>query len=263
MKLTVLIENTALSDDLFAEHGISLYIETGGRRILFDSGQSGAFADNAGKLKIDLSGVDFAVLSHGHYDHGGGLQRFLRLNSTAKIYMNRNAFGPHYRGTEKYIGIDPALRESDRIVYAGDTLTMAEGLTLYSCRDWPLKFPIDNSGLTVLRDRRYVPESFDHEQYLLIEEEGRRILISGCSHRGILNIMNWFRPDVMVGGFHFKDIPLDDGGKERLREAARELSSYDTDYYTGHCTGVPQYEFLREMMGERLRYIPTGTAAFI
>ncbi|MBO5992547.1 MAG: hypothetical protein J6P76_00265, partial [Acidaminococcaceae bacterium] len=103
------------------------------------------------------------------------------------------------------------------------------------------------------------PEDFRHEQYLLIEEDGRRILFSGCSHKGILNIASWFRPDVLVGGFHFMGVPLDDAGKKRLTEAAEILCSYPTVYYTGHCTGVEQYQFMKQLMGERLRYIAAGS----
>ena len=72
MKLTVLMENTTVREDLTAEHGLSLYIEANGKRILFDTGASATFADNAEKLGIDLSQVDLCILSHGHYDHGGG-----------------------------------------------------------------------------------------------------------------------------------------------------------------------------------------------
>ena len=77
MRVTMLLDNIAADPRLVAEHGLSLYLETGDHKILFDAGQSSAFAENAEKLGVDLREVDFAVLSHGHYDHGGGLERFL------------------------------------------------------------------------------------------------------------------------------------------------------------------------------------------
>jgi hypothetical protein len=128
MKITTLIENTTLRDDLTAEHGLSLLIEFGGRKILFDSGQSGAFADNAEKLGIDLSQVDLCVLSHGHYDHGGGLKRFLEINDHAPVYINRHAFGEYF-SSGKYIGLDPALEENPRLIGVEDVLEIAEGIT--------------------------------------------------------------------------------------------------------------------------------------
>ena len=87
MKLTVLMENTTCREDLVCEHGLSLYIEANGQRILFDAGQTGAFADNAEKMGVDLTKIDLCILSHGHYDHGGGLKRFLEINDHAKVYI--------------------------------------------------------------------------------------------------------------------------------------------------------------------------------
>ena len=95
MKITTLMENTASAECYTAEHGLSIYIETKNHVILFDSGASGAFADNAEKLGVDLGKVEMAVLSHGHYDHGGGLLRFMEKNKTAPIYMSACAFEPH------------------------------------------------------------------------------------------------------------------------------------------------------------------------
>lgn len=254
MKIQTLVENTACRSDLTAEHGLSLHIETGDCRILFDAGQTGAFADNAEKLGIDLSGVDLAVLSHGHYDHGGGLSRFLEINSHAPVYLSRYAFEPHYNGAGKYIGLNPDLSDS-RLIFAEDTQELAPGIALHSCNACPRPYFADPFGLTMGEGH---PEDFRHEQYLLIEERGKRICFSGCSHKGILNIVDWFRPDVLIGGFHFKQLdPVRDG--DRLAEAARRLMEYPTLYYTGHCTGENQFDFLKRLMGDRLHVLSTGS----
>ena len=256
MKLWVLTENTACRGDLAREHGLSLYIETGNRRILFDMGQTDIFRDNAEKLGVDLSAVDIAILSHGHYDHGGGLKCFLEINRHAPVYMSPHAFQPHYNALDKDIGLDPALENSSRIRYARDGETIAESLTLYSGEALPCPCPFGNFGLTMLDNGVRKKEDFRHEQYLLIEEDGKRILISGCSHKGILNIADRFRPDVLIGGFHF--MKLDPDGEE-LEAAAKRLLGCGTRYYTGHCTGQPQFDRMKEIMGDRLEAISTGT----
>lgn len=253
MKITVLTENTT-ELGLPVEHGLSLFIEIGDRRILFDSGQSDLFAKNAEALGVDLTTVDFAVLSHGHYDHGGGLQTFLTCNKTAPVFLSRYAFEPHYNGTEKYIGLDTALQSSERLVLTGETHRIADGLTLFSCNERTRPFDFGSANLHVMQNGVLMPEDFRHEQYLLIEENGRRILISGCSHKGILNIMEWFRPDVLIGGFHLMKQPCGD----LLRSYAIRLNAYPTAYYTCHCTGTEQYAFMRGTM-QRLHYISAGT----
>lgn len=255
MKITVLMENTAISPEFAAEHGLSLFVETEGSRFLFDAGQSGAFAENAQKLGIDLRSADFAVLSHGHYDHGGGMLRFLDRNRRAKLYVNQNAFGIHRNAAGRYIGLDPMLAERGRLVRTGDEFAIAPGLTLYTCNALPRPVPTDPCGLTEQVGEFLLPDEFLHEQYLLVEEHGKRILFSGCSHKGILNILHWFRPDVLVGGFHFKD--LDPEG-EQLRRCGEALATFDTVFYTGHCTGQSQFDRLKMILGDKLRAISTG-----
>lgn len=253
MKITVLTENTSADPAIGCEHGLSLYIETKGRKLLFDTGQTALFAENAAKRNIDLSQVDLAVLSHGHYDHGGGLNRFLQLNDHAPVYLSRFAFEPHYNGSEKYIGLDPELQKSGRLIFTGEAYAIADGLTLYACNEREKRYPLNAGSLLVRENGELIPEDFRHEQYLLIEENGRRILISGCSHKGVLNIMQWFDPDVLVGGFHFMKLPLDD----RLIGYAEALDAYKTEYYTCHCTGTEQYRCMRPHM-KRLHYLSAG-----
>ena len=255
MKITTLIENTACAPWFTAEHGLSLFVEAAGHRFLFDAGQSGAFADNAGRLGIDLRRAEFAVLSHGHYDHGGGMIRFLEQNRSAKLYVNEHAFGGHYNGAGRCIGLSDELRRSSRLILTGDEYAIAPGLTLYTCNDRPLALPIESSGLTEQVGEFLLPEEFRHEQSLLIEEKGKRILLSGCAHKGVLNLLHWFKPDVFIGGFHFKQLTPDD---PRLKAWGEAMAAYDTVFYTGHCTGAEQYAVLKEILGERLHALSTG-----
>ncbi len=259
MTLTVLIENTTCRDDLACEHGLSLYLEVNGRRILFDAGQTDAFADNAARLGVDLRSVDTAILSHGHYDHGGGMPRFLALNDSAPLYLRADAFGGYHNAAEKYIGLDPALRESSRLRLCTDETDLGDGLTLYTCNALPRPYDTDTAGLTVRDGDRLTPDPFTHEHYLLIREGNRNILISGCSHKGIRNLTAWFAPDILVGGFHFKALDPDtESGRAALDEAAAYLSATQTQFYTCHCTGEPQFAYLQAQLGDQVRYISTG-----
>ena len=247
MKLITLMENTTCSPELSCEHGLSLYIETSGQKILFDMGQSSAFADNADALGISLDAVDFAVLSHGHYDHGGGMARFWEINRHAPVYVNRHAFEPHFNASGKAIGLDPSLSK-DRIRFVAEHLPLAPGITLCTV-PFP---PTDTAGMTTTDGQ---PEDFRHEQYLLVEEAGKRILLSGCSHKGIVAIAEYFRPDILIGGFHF----MKTTDETILRTAADRLLSLGCTYYTGHCTGEAQFTFLKALMGRQLHKITTGT----
>ena len=257
MKLWTLIENTTCHADLVCEHGLSLYIEANGQRILFDAGQTGAFADNAEKMRVDLSKVDLCILSHGHYDHGGGIKRFLEVNDHAKVYVSRHAFGDYYNAEEKYIGLDWELLSEERIVFVGDHMTLSDTLSLHTCEKFPQPYFTDPYGMQVKRRNALEADDFRHEMYLLIREGERRIIVSGCSHKGALNVKTWFAPDVLIGGFHLMKL---DPEKEatRLKFTAMELMKKETVYYTGHCTGNTQYDALKTHMGDRLQRLTTG-----
>ena len=253
MKITSLLENTTDREDMQLEHGLSLYIETEDHRILFDMGQTDLFYENAKLLGIDLSKVDIAILSHGHYDHGGGLPKFLEINPHAPVYIHKDAFLPHYNGTEKYIGLDSSLEDHPQIVFTEDKYQIDSCLTLFSCNDREKKHPEFPSGLTEKIGDLFIPDDVRHEQYLMIEENGTHTLISGCSHKGILDITEWFSPDLLIGGFHYSKLPLD----ASLTESAKLLASYSTEFYTCHCTGCEQYKFMRRYM-TKLHYLSCG-----
>jgi len=260
MKIYVLAENTTASDALGAEHGLSLLIETNKHRILFDTGKSTLFAENAEKMGLDLGTVDIAVLSHGHYDHGGGLAHFLAINQNATVYMHKLAAGAHFAADGRYIGIDPTLASHPRVVLVEHALKIDDTLQLKDLNALQLPLGESAAGMLVEKDGERHPDAFLHEQYLSINENGRHVLVSGCSHKGIFNIVNATRPDVLVGGFHFMKIDTESThGSATLADAAARLLSFPTAYYTCHCTGEAQFATLKHHMGDRLTYLSTGT----
>lgn len=262
MKIQVLMENTTERTDIISEHGLSFYVETEKHKLLFDMGQTDGFAENAARMGVDLSQVDIAILSHGHYDHGGGLGRFLELNKKAHVYMSRYAMEPHFSG-ERYIGLNTDLVGNERFVLAGDVLKIDDELCLYSCNMRDRSYAADSFGLKMRRKEMLVPDDFRHEQYLLIQEGTKRVLLSGCSHKGILNIMEWFNPDLLIGGFHFMKLDAEGEGKAVLKNAADILNRYHTQYYTCHCTGRQQFEYLKRIMGEKVEYLSAGMEIWV
>ena len=261
MIIKVLSENTVLGGTCDAEHGLSLYIETGRHKILFDTGQSDLFVRNAQKLGVDLSQVDIAVISHGHYDHGGGLKHLLAANGKAAIYINEHAFEPHYAGAERYNGLDRGLRYTGRITLTGDREQIDDELTLFTGNELPRPFFMDSFGLNVMREGKLISDDFIHEQYLLIREGGKTTLVSGCSHKGILNIMRWteqYRPGAVIGGFHLMKLDPETADSAELDQIAKELMQYDATYYTCHCTGLNPFAYLKSKMGKKLYYLSVG-----
>ena len=184
MRVTMLLDNIAADGRLAAEHGLSLHIETGNHRILFDAGQSDAFARNAETLGIDLSAVDIAFVSHGHYDHTGGIARFLELNDHAPVYVHREAFGQHLHKDGRNIGMPAELAGNPRIVLTDGSLRIDDELSLDSFNGEERPFPSHGEGLLMMCEGQPVQDEFRHEQYLSIREtgSGRHVVISGCSH---------------------------------------------------------------------------------
>ena len=273
MKIVTLLENTARRPGLTAARGLSLYVETARRKVLFDMGPNEAFLENARALGIDLAAVDTAVLSHGHSDHGGGLAAFCKINQTAKLYLRREALGAYYAvlpGQEPgYIGLPPETGAlADRFSFTGDLEDLGDGLTLLSGVEDDKTLRAVAPKLQEKTAAGFRPDVFAHEQHLLIEEDGKAALLAGCGHLGIVNTLRAAKkrlgrtPDVVFGGFHLFELKPGAPESEALIAAtAAELSQGNTVYYTGHCTGDWAYERLRETLGDRLRPMDCGAAA--
>ena len=212
MIISVLTENTAKNEHYKCEHGLCLHIATEKHKILFDTGATALFTENAATMDIDLSKVDAAILSHGHLDHGGGLKTFFQINAKANIYVQKRAFGAFYLnesdGGKIYVGLDSDLLSNDRFVLLDGDFTLDEGLQIFSNVIGDKSSPSENIHLLEKVGDEFRPDEFAHEQNLVVRENGKTLLVAGCAHRGIVNITEHFRkqhgsfPDFVVGGFH-------------------------------------------------------------
>jgi Metal-dependent hydrolases of the beta-lactamase superfamily II len=273
MRIVTLIENTEGTSGCAAAHGLSLYVETERHRILLDVGPSEETLRNAELLGIDLAAVDTVVLSHGHYDHSGGLIPFLQINKTAKVYMQRSATGAYCAddgadapgGQYRYIGIDPRIAESEQVVFTDGDFVIDGELSLFTVDRRSHSLPFTDGNLKILADGVYGQDDFRHEHCLVISAEGKHVLLSGCAHNGILSILDAYRerygadPDVAISGFHLmKKTPYVPEELEEVLDTARELKNYGTRLVTCHCTGLPAYEAMKEILGEQLAYAHSG-----
>lgn len=278
MKITALAENTAERADLKTVHGLSIFIETRNHKILFDLGPEDVIFGNAEKLGIDLMEIDTVVISHGHDDHGGALKQFLAFNDKAKVYIRKQAFDPYYvdvKGDKKYIGLDAELADNERIVFTEGARCIDDELFVFSnvLFKAPNTVPLPNtkSGSKLLKKgpEGFVQDDFGHEQNMILTAEDKAVLFTGCAHSGIGGIM----PEALryqggieavFGGFHLYNPNSGETEPEGLvRGLAETLSAYDAVFYTCHCTGQKAFDIMREIMGEKLRHLATGTTVDI
>jgi 7,8-dihydropterin-6-yl-methyl-4-(beta-D-ribofuranosyl)aminobenzene 5'-phosphate synthase len=279
MRVTTLIENDRVEgrEDLTAEFGLSLHIQRGDLQILFDTGASGAFADNAGRLGIDLKQVSVAVLSHHHFDHGGGLRRFLAGNERARVHLRASGWAPRYFRTlvvvKRPIGLDPSLfdRYAHRFEFVTESLEIAPGVFLLTDIGAQHPRPQGNRHLFVERNGELEPDPFEHELVLVVLEDDGMVVFTGCSHHGILNMMEAARsrfPGLSIkavfGGFHLIGVPFFDSmaaPREEVEAIGRKiLDLTEGPVFTGHCTGRKAYGVLAGVMGSSLRPFSTGTS---
>lgn len=262
---TTLMEDTLYGSGLEAEHGLSLYIETEKHKILADTGQSAKTWTNASAKKIDITKVDTVFLSHGHYDHSGGLLTFASANPSADIYIHENAGGEYFsfkEGDEIYIGIDKSILTLSNLHQIKNNTIIDEELSIFTNVSPKRHWPKGNKRLHELKNGEYVQDTFSHEMYLVIKyEQNKYILIPGCAHNGILNILDSFReiygtdPSIVVSGFHMVQSEYTEDDLRKIKETAVELSKMDTVFYSGHCTCETAYQLLKEIMGEKLKAI--------
>ncbi|MDI9471006.1 MAG: MBL fold metallo-hydrolase [Bacillota bacterium] len=269
MLIKTLVENTSISESFASEHGLSLYVETKAEKLLFDVGASDLFRRNAKKLDVDIADVDALVISHGHFDHGGGLATFLKKNKTAKVYLHPLAFEQYYASRPNdrldYIGLDTELRDHEQVVYTSERFSITDNIYVFSNVPQREALPKSNRGLFIEEKGQKIADRFAHEQSLVVKEDGRFLLITGCAHNGILNILWHFQslegrmPDFVVGGFHLSSRSGGQESPEEIDKIATTLIGTGAKFYTCHCTGLDVYKRMKSAMGSQIEYLSAGS----
>lgn len=265
MKATVLIDNLTRGN-LRAEWGLSLWIEYEGQVFLLDAGSSDKFAVNAEAMGLSLDKVDFGVLSHAHYDHSEGMEAFFKRNSKAPLYLQESA-GENCYGKRwifhKYIGIHRGFLDAyrNRLVFAKGACEIVPGVMLLPHSTPGLERFGEQNKLYIKEGMRYRPDDFKHEQSLVLDTEKGLVIFNSCSHGGADNIIKEVaeaypeRPIyALIGGFH-----LYHTSEEGVRALADRIRKTGIQrIYTGHCTGGPAFDILKEELGEQAQQLYTG-----
>ncbi len=255
MKITILNENLTYKRGLLCEHGLSLLIEQGGCRWLFDTGQTDVFLRNAKQMKVSLENLDGIILSHGHYDHCGGLQSFFQeKKQNPPVYVREEAFEKKYadkRGGEKEeIGIPWEKQACPGLTLVKDAKTeIADGVWLLGRIPYREGLEGFSPGMFVLRQTDFEEDPMADEQMLVVETDRGLCVFAGCSHPGILNCLNYVQECFpgqkiysLLAGMH-----LMHARDDRIQWTIGRLKEYGIEMLMPvHCTGIRAISRIRE-----------------
>jgi 7,8-dihydropterin-6-yl-methyl-4-(beta-D-ribofuranosyl)aminobenzene 5'-phosphate synthase len=259
VSLTFLVDNATQDPHLTAEHGLSVWVVAHGTSVLFDTGQSGAVVPNARRLGVPLERADFIVLSHGHYDHTGGLCRVLSVAKRAVVCLHpeatRSRFSLKEPGRPRPVGMAPDVRkvlatQAHRVRWTPETTRLAPHIGLTG--SIPRRSEFEDVGGPFFLDREgRQPDDLLDDQALWIDTPRGAVVLLGCGHAGLVNTLDHVarltatpRILAVVGGFHLgraSETRLA-ATRDRLRALAPEVVA------PAHCTGERGVAMLRESL---------------
>ena len=264
MRIVTLCENSVLSGKLKAMHGLSLYIEIRNHKYIYDVGQEDIFLSNAQKMNIDLKKCKKIIISHGHYDHGLGLVNLGDFINRNNFIINKKAFKNKVRfksdKTVKDIGIVGAVKDLEAFGMDIDkSFEIEKGVWCICNVPVPKEYKKADVGLYVEKeDGSYELDDFQDEINLAVETKEGLVVISGCSHCGVINILEEAkkvtgvqRINTFVGGTH-----LINSSKEEILKVADKLLELKVErLIIGHCTGVDTISLLKERCKDKIEVI--------
>jgi 7,8-dihydropterin-6-yl-methyl-4-(beta-D-ribofuranosyl)aminobenzene 5'-phosphate synthase len=266
IRITVLIDDKTSRADLDAEHGLSLWIEYGEKRILFDTGQSGNLIGNAEKLGIDLAQADAIVISHGHYDHIGGLESVLNFAHNAEIYLHPSAIETKFSQKTtlaKSIGMSTSSKKALRgrnIIWTAAPAWLFSGVAVTGQVPRINDFE-DVGGSFFLDETRKKADAMLDDQSLFVESAKGLIVVLGCAHAGVVNILDYVAKltgqnhiYAIIGGMH-----LLNASAERIERTIKEIEKYKAQQILpAHCTGAKAIARFCDFFKERCSECAVG-----
>jgi len=269
MELYVLLENNSSDAALKSKHGLSLLITYRGKNILLDVGPDGKFIENSEKMNIDLKDVDLLFLSHSHNDHTGGLNKFFKVNNKALVYLMDKISSRYYIKLWSFylsIGLKIRKKYNSKITQLSGDLVIDGSIYFLKNSISTYQKPNSNKNLFKRDSSGIVPDTFDHEGILVIEDKGELIVLNSCSHNGILNIIETVETKIpnkkiraYVGGLHLSNPGTQQHeSDEYLDMLIKQITQKGIAVYTGHCTGRYAIEYLKKGLNGQLTEINTG-----
>jgi 7,8-dihydropterin-6-yl-methyl-4-(beta-D-ribofuranosyl)aminobenzene 5'-phosphate synthase len=269
IKITILVDNQAAGDDsLINEHGLAMLLETPDERVLFDTGYSNAMMNNAERLGIDLNQIDKVVISHGHLDHAGGIRHLIKSNTHFKLIAHPDIFKKKViinSENSRSFGISedlPLLQKSgiqfdlhiDSIIISENIMTTGYIPMETDFEEIETRFFIEENG-------NHIQDSFEDEKALIIKTSLGTVVLLGCSHRGVINILNHVvqvtgtdKIYAIMGGLHLGNVH-----PSKIDKICAHLEKFDLNkIVVGHCTGVLATAELIKKFGDKVETSAVG-----